>query len=117
MASPAEIERKMRQLNNDVLSLYEALAEVQATQKQQGHRLNEMLATRAGHGPEAGHHPEPVARQRVLAVDRRPAGGVITKFRRIPMWPSSVRYLAASLVVRTFVPRSAMGSSDLWPHS
>ncbi|MFC0112296.1 hypothetical protein [Kibdelosporangium aridum] len=47
MASPAEIERKVRQLDNDVQSIYELLATIEATQKRQGNRLNEIAATQA----------------------------------------------------------------------
>jgi hypothetical protein len=42
MASPAEIERKVRQLDNDVQAIYEMLATIEATQKRQGNRLNEV---------------------------------------------------------------------------
>jgi hypothetical protein len=58
MASPAaEVERKVRQLDNDVQSIYELLATMEATQKRQGNRLNEianaqaeMASTQAEHG-------------------------------------------------------------------
>ncbi|GAB3910941.1 hypothetical protein GCM10029964_115730 [Kibdelosporangium lantanae] len=50
MASPAEIERKVRQLDNDVQSIYEMLATIEATQKRQGNRLNEIVATQTEHG-------------------------------------------------------------------
>jgi hypothetical protein len=50
MASPAEIERKVRQLDNDVQSIYELLATIDATQKRQGNRLNEIAVTQAEHG-------------------------------------------------------------------
>ncbi|WP_256335191.1 hypothetical protein [Lentzea albidocapillata] len=50
MASPVEIERKVRQLDNDVQSIYELLATIDATQKRQGNRLNEIAATQAEHG-------------------------------------------------------------------
>jgi hypothetical protein len=39
---PVEIERKLRQLDNDVQSIYEMLAGIQATQTRQGNRLEEM---------------------------------------------------------------------------
>jgi hypothetical protein len=39
---PVEIERKVRQLDNDVQSIYEMLAEIAATQRRQGNRLMEM---------------------------------------------------------------------------
>lgn len=50
MTSPAEIERKVRQLDNDVQSIYELLTAIEATQKRQGNRLNEIAATQADHG-------------------------------------------------------------------
>ncbi|MGH8896516.1 MAG: hypothetical protein ACRDZ4_05690 [Egibacteraceae bacterium] len=40
--TPAEIERKVRQLDNDVQSIYGMLAEISITQRRQGNRLNEM---------------------------------------------------------------------------
>jgi hypothetical protein len=45
MATPAEVERKVRQLDNDVQSIYEMLATIEATQKRQSNRLNEIAAT------------------------------------------------------------------------
>jgi hypothetical protein len=50
MASPAEIERKVRQLDNDVQAIYELLATIGATQKRQGNRLNEIVAAQSDHG-------------------------------------------------------------------
>ncbi|MGH3897543.1 MAG: hypothetical protein ACRDTA_04670 [Pseudonocardiaceae bacterium] len=42
MTMPVGIERKVRQLDNDVQSIYEMLAEIAATQRRQGNRLMEM---------------------------------------------------------------------------
>ncbi|KOX33782.1 hypothetical protein ADK67_05445 [Saccharothrix sp. NRRL B-16348] len=50
MASPAEIERKVRQLDNDVQSIYEMLASIEATQKRQGNRLTEIAEKQTEHG-------------------------------------------------------------------
>ncbi|ONI92649.1 hypothetical protein ALI22I_02575 [Saccharothrix sp. ALI-22-I] len=50
MASPAEVERKVRQLDNDVQSIYEMLATIEATQKRQGNRLAEIAGAQAEHG-------------------------------------------------------------------
>jgi hypothetical protein len=50
MATPAEIERKVRQLDNDVQSIYELLATIDATQKRQGNRLTEIATTQVEHG-------------------------------------------------------------------
>ena len=40
----------MRQLDNDVQSIYEMLATIEATQKRQGNRLNEIATAQAEHG-------------------------------------------------------------------
>jgi hypothetical protein len=50
MTGPVEIERKVRQLDNDVQSIYELLATIDATQKRQGNRLGEIAATQSDHG-------------------------------------------------------------------
>ena len=42
MTTPAEIERKVRQLDHDVQAFYEMLAGISATQHRQGNRLTEM---------------------------------------------------------------------------
>lgn len=65
MASSAEIERKVRQLDNDVQSLYELLGRIEATQRRQGNRLDEiataqaeMATTQATHGEMLSGHGE-----------------------------------------------------------
>lgn len=64
MTGPMEIERKVRQLDNDVQAIYVMLSTIEATQKRQGNRLDEidtkvnaiadtqnaMAETQAGHG-------------------------------------------------------------------
>ncbi len=50
IASPAELERKVRQLDNDFRSIYEMLATIEATQKRQGNRLAEIADAQAEHG-------------------------------------------------------------------
>jgi division protein CdvB (Snf7/Vps24/ESCRT-III family) len=40
--SPAQIERKIRQLDNDVQSIYEMLAGIAGTQARHGNRLDEI---------------------------------------------------------------------------
>ncbi|MFC0112294.1 hypothetical protein [Kibdelosporangium aridum] len=40
----------MRQLDNDVQSIYELLATIDATQKRQGNRLTEIATVQAEHG-------------------------------------------------------------------
>lgn len=43
MSSPAgPLERKVRQLDNDVQSIYEMLAGIEATQRRHGNRLDEI---------------------------------------------------------------------------
>ncbi|MFI9011003.1 hypothetical protein ACIGNX_27590 [Actinosynnema sp. NPDC053489] len=50
MTTPAELERKVRQLDNDVQSIYEMLATIEATQKRQGNRLAEIANAQVEHG-------------------------------------------------------------------
>jgi chromosome segregation ATPase len=42
MTVPAELDRKIRRLDNDVQAIYELLAGISATQQRQGNRLNEL---------------------------------------------------------------------------
>ncbi|MGH3982739.1 MAG: hypothetical protein ACRDST_08665 [Pseudonocardiaceae bacterium] len=42
MTVPVGIERKVKQLDNDVQSIYEMLADIAATQRRQGNRLTEI---------------------------------------------------------------------------
>ena len=42
MTVPAELERRVRRLDNDVQSIYEMLAGISATQQRQGNRLSEL---------------------------------------------------------------------------
>lgn len=42
MTMPAEIVRKVRQLDKDVQSIYERLAEIAATQRRHGNRFTEL---------------------------------------------------------------------------
>jgi hypothetical protein len=42
VTNPPEITRKVRQLDNDVQSIYEMLAKIEATQTRQGNRLTDM---------------------------------------------------------------------------
>jgi len=48
MSMPAEIERKVRQLDNDVQSIYEMLAGIAGTQQNHGNRLGELDSKLAG---------------------------------------------------------------------
>lgn len=42
MTSPSDLERKVRQLDHDVQSIYELLSSIQATQRRHGNRLEEI---------------------------------------------------------------------------
>jgi septal ring factor EnvC (AmiA/AmiB activator) len=42
VTTPAELTRKVRQLDNDVQSIYEMLTRIEATQQRQGNRLDEV---------------------------------------------------------------------------
>jgi hypothetical protein len=42
MTIPADLERKVRRLDNDVQAIYEMLAGISATQQRHGNRLNEL---------------------------------------------------------------------------
>lgn len=44
MTQPVDVQRKLRQLDNDVQSIYEMLASISATQVRQGNRLGEIEA-------------------------------------------------------------------------
>ncbi len=44
MPGPVQIERKIRQLDNDVQSIYEMLAGIAGTQARHGNRLDEIDA-------------------------------------------------------------------------
>jgi chromosome segregation ATPase len=56
MSSPAELDRKIRQLDNDVQSIYELLSSIQATQRRHGNRLEEIAAAQAGQDTKLDVH-------------------------------------------------------------
>ncbi len=45
--SPEDTARKVRQLDNDVQSIYEMLATIEATQRRQSNRLEEIARSQA----------------------------------------------------------------------
>jgi chromosome segregation ATPase len=47
--SPVDLERKVRQLDNDVQSIYELLNKISTTQQRQGNRITELTELVAGH--------------------------------------------------------------------
>lgn len=53
---PIEIDHKMRQLDNDVQSIYELLATIQGTQERHGNRLRELAEMVAGHNARFDAH-------------------------------------------------------------
>lgn len=42
MSTPSDVERKVNQLDNDVMSIYETLSSIQNVQTRQGSRLDEI---------------------------------------------------------------------------
>ena len=58
MMNPTELDRKVRQLDNDVQSIYEMLADISATQRRQGNRLDEHSAILGEHTAILGEHTE-----------------------------------------------------------
>lgn len=49
MSTQPDLVRKVRQLDNDVQSIYEMLAEISGTQRRQGNRLDEIASVQADH--------------------------------------------------------------------
>ena len=47
--SPVDLERKVRQLDNDVQSIFELLNKISTTQQRQGNRITELTEMVAGH--------------------------------------------------------------------
>ncbi|MCE5290872.1 MAG: hypothetical protein LLG14_16765 [Nocardiaceae bacterium] len=56
MMTPREVDRKVRQLDNDVQAIYVMLADLSATQKRQGTRLDEIAAVQAEQAELLGTH-------------------------------------------------------------
>ena len=48
--TPDDLGRKVRQLDNDVQSIYEMLATIEATQRRQGNRLEEIAGSQTEQG-------------------------------------------------------------------
>ena len=76
--TPPDLARKVRQLDNDVQSIYEMLAGIAATQQRQGNRLDEISAEISGHGTRldeistqlAGHGGQLTSILEILGRDR-----------------------------------------------
>lgn len=56
MGVPPELERKVRQLDNDVQSIYVMLADISSTQRRQGKRMDEIAGTQAEQGATLAKH-------------------------------------------------------------
>jgi len=54
--SPVEMQRKVRQLDNDVYSIYEMLVSIQVTQQRHGNRLEELTDMVAAHDARFDAH-------------------------------------------------------------
>jgi hypothetical protein len=50
MSTPPDLTRKVRQLDNDVQSIYELLTGISATQRRQGNRLEEIAIAQGDQG-------------------------------------------------------------------
>ncbi len=66
--SPAEIERKLRQHDNDIAEIYPALGQIQGTLHQHTRRLDELGATLADHTTRLGRLEGSV--QQILEIVR-----------------------------------------------
>jgi chromosome segregation ATPase len=58
MTQQVNVERKLRQLDNDVQSIYEMLAAIAGTQTRHGNRLDEMAEQLAAYGEQLAAHGE-----------------------------------------------------------
>ena len=62
MAQPVDVRRKLRQLDNDVQSIYAMLASITGTQQRHGNRLDELAEQLDRHGEQLGDHGEQLQR-------------------------------------------------------
>lgn len=56
MTVSPELERTVRQLDNDVAAIYTMIAELAGSQRRQGMRLEEIATTQAEHGAVLAEH-------------------------------------------------------------
>ena len=78
------LERKVRQLDNDVQAIYEMIATVEATQRRHGNRLEEITATQSEHGRILTEHSAVLAEHSaVLAEHSAVLADHTTKLDRI----------------------------------
>lgn len=84
MSLPPEAQRKINQLDNDVQSIYGMLADINATQKRHGMRLDEMDVKLDGHTAILGEHTAILGEHtRVLGEHSRVLGEHGTKLDEI----------------------------------
>lgn len=81
--SSADLTRKVRQLDNDVQSIYELLAGIAATQQRHGNRFDEIATELAGHGDQLTSHGDQLATIRdQLASQGDQLGAILEILRR-----------------------------------
>lgn len=76
MTSQPGLERKMRQLDNDVQSIYEMLASIVSTQARHNNRFEELAQDIAAHNPrfDALERHATAMEERLTAVEERLTG-------------------------------------------
>jgi hypothetical protein len=63
------VERKVRQLDNDVQAIYEMIATVEATQRRHGNRLEEITASQSEHGRILAEHSAVLAEHSAVLAE------------------------------------------------
>jgi hypothetical protein len=63
------LERKVRQLDNDVQAIYEMIATVEATQRRHGNRLEEISASQSEHGRILAEHSTVLAEHSTVLAE------------------------------------------------
>jgi septal ring factor EnvC (AmiA/AmiB activator) len=63
------LERKVRQLDNDVQAIYEMIATVEATQRRHGNRLEEITASQSDHGRILAEHSAVLAEHSAVLAE------------------------------------------------
>jgi hypothetical protein len=63
------LERKVRQLDNDVQAIYEMIATVEATQRRHGNRLEEITASQSDHGRILTEHSAVLAEHSAVLAE------------------------------------------------
>lgn len=61
MTVTPELERKVRQLDNDVAAIYTMISELAGTQRRHGNRLDEIAATQGAHSATLAEHSATLA--------------------------------------------------------